>query len=292
MRRMLAVLAMAASVLAGDTSSVTKIGGQFLTRPMGFQQFKYEHYTKFNKVVDDLDTLFAHGSGSADTLYKGKIDTDTLTADSAYVAFLTADTIETDSLYVTGDAVIGQYLYTSNHVGVNTTDLNQILNVDGNIEIQGGSAGVNRWIVTEESDTGTGRFTIQSGSGSAAFGGAVNLYGHLHATKPGWVIAGISNGSGGSFAVNAQALAGGTDVFTCDANGNVHIEDSLYVKDDLVIGDDVSVTDSLFVDGTCVVDSLRVNPAGGVSTETISDADRYIWIDIGGTRYKLMLKAE
>lgn len=56
-----------------------------------------------------------------------------------------------------------------------------------------------------------GRIVQQAGDGSASHGGALNLYGHAHATHPGDVVAGISTGSGGKFRVNANALDGGGD---------------------------------------------------------------------------------
>jgi hypothetical protein len=49
------------------------------------------------------------------------------------------------------------------------------------------------------------------------------MFGHSHATTPGYVVAGISAGSGGKFTVNDQANGGGTEVFTVQQNGNVGI---------------------------------------------------------------------
>jgi hypothetical protein len=78
---------------------------------------------------------------------------------------------------------------------------------------------VNHYIFTDNTNTGTGSMTIQAGGGSAAYGGGLKLYSHSHATKPGWVQAGISSGSGGKFTVNTQGIGGGSDVFMVDANG-------------------------------------------------------------------------
>lgn len=69
-------------------------------------------------------------------------------------------------------------------------------------------------IVNGATGTYAGQVTIQAGSGSAAFGGGITLYGHSHATKPGDVAAGISQGSGGKFRVNSSGLDGGTDWLT------------------------------------------------------------------------------
>jgi hypothetical protein len=45
------------------------------------------------------------------------------------------------------------------------------------------------------------------------------MFGHSHATKPGYVVAGISAGSGGKFTVNNAGNGGGTELFTVDVNG-------------------------------------------------------------------------
>ena len=73
-----------------------------------------------------------------------------------------------------------------------------------------------------DTNTGTGSLLIQAGGGSAAYGGGYTLFGHAHATYPGWTMAGISAGSGGKFAVNTHGInGGGTNVFTVDGSGNV-----------------------------------------------------------------------
>jgi hypothetical protein len=82
------------------------------------------------------------------------------------------------------------------------------------------ASAANQYIYTNNTNTGTGSLTIQSGEGSAAYGGGLVLYSHSHASKAGWVTAGISSGSGGKFSVNNQGIGGGTDVFTVDASGN------------------------------------------------------------------------
>ena len=117
---------------------------------------------------------------------------------------------------------------------------------------------VNRYLYTDNTNTGTGKLIIQSGAGSAAYGGAINLFSNSHASKPGWVTAGISSGSGGKFTVNSQGLAGGTDVFTVNASGNatftgtssaltVIARDNLFVDaGQLYIGADNASTDNTF----------------------------------------------
>ena len=78
----------------------------------------------------------------------------------------------------------------------------------------------NQFIYTNNTNTGSGKLIIQAGVGSAAFGGGINLFSHSHASKAGWVTAGISSGSNGKFSVNTAGNASGTDVFTVDALGN------------------------------------------------------------------------
>jgi hypothetical protein len=68
-----------------------------------------------------------------------------------------------------------------------------------------------------------GAYAMQAGGGSSGFGGGFIAFGHSHATKPGWVTAGISAGSGGRFTVNNEGLGGGTDVFIVEQNGDVNI---------------------------------------------------------------------
>jgi hypothetical protein len=78
--------------------------------------------------------------------------------------------------------------------------------------------------IVNSDSTYAGSYIMQAGGGSAGFGGGLITYGHSHATKPGWVTAGISVGSGGKFSVNNQGLGGGTDLFVVESStGNVGI---------------------------------------------------------------------
>lgn len=113
------------------------------------------------------------------------------------------------------------------NVGIGTTAPSQKLHVAGNIQMSGNPASA-RYVIIDETNTGTTQFITQAGGGSATFGGAMNLFGHSHSTKSGWVTAGISSGAGagateGRFTVNNSALGGGTDVFTVLRTGNVGI---------------------------------------------------------------------
>jgi hypothetical protein len=83
-----------------------------------------------------------------------------------------------------------------------------------------GVAGTTRYFLTNETGTGTGKLVMQAGGGSIGFGGSISLFAHANATKAGWVVAGISSGSGGKFSVQNAAIGTGTDVFTVDVSGN------------------------------------------------------------------------
>ncbi|WP_199137825.1 hypothetical protein [Pedobacter sp. ASV12] len=114
------------------------------------------------------------------------------------------------------------------NVGIGTTIPTQKLTINGNLGFSGDN--VNRYIITDATYTGTGKVTMQAGAGSDGFGGALNLYGHAHDSKPGWVVVGLSASAGvagtGSevrFTVNDVGLGGGVDLFTVLGSGNVGI---------------------------------------------------------------------
>jgi hypothetical protein len=107
------------------------------------------------------------------------------------------------------------------------------------------------FIFVDQINTGTQILTVQAGRGSASYGGSLILYGHAHGTNPGWVRAGISNGSGGKFAVNSQALGGGTDVFTVTAAG------------DGVFASDVTATGLIVSGAISHAGTVRYIDAGG-----------------------------
>ena len=114
------------------------------------------------------------------------------------------------------------------NVGIGTISPTEKLSVSGNIELDDMPAAGTRYLMTNETSTGTGRLNIQAGGGSAAYGGGLSLIANSHASKPGWVIAGISSGAGagateGRFVVNTHGLGTGTDIFTVLRTGNVGI---------------------------------------------------------------------
>ena len=75
------------------------------------------------------------------------------------------------------------------------------------------------YLFTDNTETGTGGLFVQAGGGSAGYGGGMALFSHSHASKGGWVTAGISAGSNGKFTVNSAANGTGADVFTVDVSG-------------------------------------------------------------------------
>jgi hypothetical protein len=85
--------------------------------------------------------------------------------------------------------------------------------------LDGTDSATTRYIFTDNTNTGDGRLIIQSGGGSAGYGGAVNLYSHAHASKPGDVVAGISSSSSGAFRVNTSGIDNGSDVIRVDSDG-------------------------------------------------------------------------
>ncbi|CAM1361335.1 hypothetical protein [Tenacibaculum xiamenense] len=123
-----------------------------------------------------------------------------------------------------GDIFDAMKIIESGNVGIGTItpqtklDVNGAATFSGNITIK--NSGQNKWILTEETNTGTGSLTMQAGQGSSGYGGSFKSYAHSHATNAGWVKANISAGSGGKFAVNTHGNGGGVDVFTVDTNGN------------------------------------------------------------------------
>ena len=120
------------------------------------------------------------------------------------------------------------FVKSDGNVGIGTASFGTAkLAVNGNLGLSGTSGTVYGPYFP---DTGShsGALVMQAGFGSSAAGGAVTLYGHSHATKPGWVTVGISQGAGsgaseGRFTVNDSAMAGGTDVLTVLRGGNVGI---------------------------------------------------------------------
>ena len=85
-----------------------------------------------------------------------------------------------------------------------------------------------------------GTYNLQAGGGSAGFGGSLVMYGHSHASRAGYVSAGISTGSGGKFTVMNGGNGSGSDVFSVDASGNT------YNANNITIGSRLSLQPSIF----------------------------------------------
>jgi len=96
------------------------------------------------------------------------------------------------------------------------TNITRLGVIDQNIRLTPVVGGT-RFIILDSGGAGnTGTLNLQAGGGSAGFGGGLIMYGHSHASKPGWVTAGISTASGGRFSVNASGLGSGTELATID----------------------------------------------------------------------------
>ncbi|HYX29054.1 MAG TPA: hypothetical protein VE863_10845 [Pyrinomonadaceae bacterium] len=119
----------------------------------------------------------------------------------------------------------GSNTTTTNNVGVGTTSPGQSLSVNGNIEFKGND-GI-RYVITDQPGTGATRLVFQAGFGSTGVGGALNLWGAGHASKPGWATIGLPSAGSGStasrFTINDGGLADGNDIFTVLRSGNVGI---------------------------------------------------------------------
>jgi hypothetical protein len=75
--------------------------------------------------------------------------------------------------------------------------------------------------IIDASNTYAGSYSIQAGAGSSGYGGSLTMYGHSHASRAGYVSAGISSGSNGRFTVMNGGIGNGSDVFYVDVSGNV-----------------------------------------------------------------------
>ncbi|MCM2339341.1 MAG: DUF5011 domain-containing protein [Burkholderiales bacterium] len=172
---------------------------------------------------NNIARIYSTGSSSGLDFYDSGVRRGVVYSDSSGFGLLNSATSWAIKIpYGTGNVVVE-----NGNMGVGTSSPSAKLDVVGNIEL-GAAVGTTRYILTDETNTGTGKVAIQAGAGSAAFGGAINLYAQAHATNPGWVQIGIGSGAGsggteGRFTVNNQGLGGGTDVFTVLRTGNVGI---------------------------------------------------------------------
>ena len=123
---------------------------------------------------------------------------------SGYSGNGSTDNFNVNQFYIRGDG----YAYFKG--SVNTSQYRIIPN-----------GAVNLYNIVDADQLYAGSYTLQAGGGSAGYGGSLVMYGHSHASRPGYVSAGISSGSGGKFTVMSQGNGSGSDVFSVDASGNV-----------------------------------------------------------------------
>lgn len=169
---------------------------------------------------------------------------------SSYIAINGSANATPNSIQLFADNILGLSVFNTGNVLINTTtDAGQKLQVNGSaltnqylIKPNGTTAVYN---IVNGTNTYAGLYIMQAGGGSAGFGGSITAYGHSHATKPGWVEAGISALSGGRFIVNSTANAsGGSQLFSVKQDGQVNIPiiqtfatNALAIAGGLVVGD-------------------------------------------------------
>lgn len=93
--------------------------------------------------------------------------------------------------------------------------------------------------IVDSDNTYAGIYVMQAGGGSAGYGGSITTYGHSHASRAGYVSAGISSGSGGKFTVMNGGNGSGSDIFTVSSNGNVSVSGLLYADGGINLGSSV-----------------------------------------------------
>lgn len=144
----------------------------------------------------------------------------------------------------------------------------------GNLYFDNSAA--NRFILTSEDNTGTHALLMQAGGGSANYGGGLIMYAHSHATKSGWVTAGISSGSGGKFTVNSQGQGAGTDVFTVSATGLTNINSRVNVN-----GSTDNAAKALNVNGVIGLTAMNTAPSSASDTGVLGEiriTSTYIYV--------------
>jgi len=222
-----------------DTSGNGELKGNLTVTGPGTHAFNgniaFDGYLgegKVNFSVDSSTTVHLLDSGN--TLRGGAL---TLTHDGSgavrYSLSTRSSTTITPRLTVreTGNVGIGTVVPTEKLHVVGNILTTGTLNVQGtgtssiagNLSLGTPGAGATRYgpLLADATGTFDGRLAMQAGGGSAGFGGALNLYGHSHASRPGYVVVGLSSGAAAKFVVNTHGLDTGADVFSVDTSGNV-----------------------------------------------------------------------
>jgi len=153
-------------------------------------------------VVDVSDTTMA-ASGTTKKISVNNILGASGTATLASATITGAATVGT-TLGVTGNTTLSsdltvrtnKLIVNANGVGAGKTPLYP-LDVGGNISMTGAGTGSRYVALLDENNTYAGNLVLQAGGGSAAYGGAITMYGHSHATYPGSVWIGRSAGATG-----------------------------------------------------------------------------------------------
>jgi len=157
---------------------------------------KDQSNVEFKNLLQNGDIKFRGVDGSANIT--------ALTLDMSAAGAATFSGSVASSGQITSDALIktgAQF-----KIAPNSTDANNVYNI------------------VDADNTYTGVYVMQGGGGSNGYGGSLACYGHSHASRPGFVSAGISSGSGGKFTVMDQANNNGGDVFAVDANGYAKLD--------------------------------------------------------------------
>jgi hypothetical protein len=143
----LGVLLVAVGLMAANSKTSSKLeSANMYNRPEWLSNVLP---LKFNRAVDDIDTIFAHIAGSY--------------ADSAYWAFIAADTISvTDSLYVTDDLEVGDDVLVNGSATVT-----EVLTVSDSLYVLDAEVGDSLYVVddaTVDGDVAVGGNTALTGT--------------------------------------------------------------------------------------------------------------------------------
>lgn len=170
----------------------------------------------------NVELLLQHDGNTANSIQGLSIST--AKTDAAYIFQrenlpLKLGTNDTARVNILGDGriLMGSTLPTDD--GVSALQINGYVSAT---RFSGSPASISTNVISfipSQTSSYQGAWHMQAGSGSSNYGGGISLFGHSHATKAGYVVIGISNGSSGKFAVNNNGWAAtGSDVFTVNGS--------------------------------------------------------------------------